>query len=251
MNKDNLGDRIKTIYEDAHRIILPGRMPVLVRNDGVSFHRLTRYMDKPFDARFIFSMIAATKYLCENVQNCVLGYTQSDEISLVLINYKRLNTSSWFNNNLQKIASVSASMATLAFNRELSNYYPDKEGYFDGRAFVVPREDICNALLFRQQDSSRNSVQMLGHYYFSQKQLHGLSNFQVQDKLMLEAGINWDHLNVMYKRGTCIVKKGNGWVVDCDVPIFSQHPEYINNLLTPEVNQLNNESGDSQSKRRE
>lgn len=232
--KDSLGDRMKSFYEDAYRFYLPRRMPVMIRCDGKSFHSLTQDMKKPFDKNFIDSIIHTTLYLCENVQNCVFGYCQSDEISLVLINYKRLDTESWFDNNLQKMVSISSAMATLAFNKKIKDYYPDKEGVFDARAWVVPKEEVNNGLLWRMRDCTRNSVQSLARAHFSHKSLHELNNAQIQDKLMLEKGINWNDLPTHLKRGTAVIKKDGAWAVDKEPPIFSQDPNYINRLLEPE-----------------
>lgn len=235
---DDLGDRIKGRYEDAFRIILPGRMPIILRIDGSHFHTLTQDMQRPWDDGFISSMLETTKYLCENVQGCVLGYTQSDEISLVLVNYKRFDSESWFNNNLQKMVSVASSMAAVAFNKELKKYYPDKEGYFDCRAFVIPREEVCNALVWRQQDATRNSVQMLARAHFSHKELYGLNNSQIQDKLILERKINWNDTPVHKKRGACVRRVKidpfvDNWQIDLEPPIFSKFREYVNDLLVP------------------
>lgn len=114
--RDSLGDRMKT-YEDVTRTHLTRRTPVIIRLDGCHFHTFTRGMDKPYDKILCKSMQDTMKYLCENIQNCVLGYTQSDEITLVLCDYKKINTAAWFDNNVRKMCSVSASLATLAFNR--------------------------------------------------------------------------------------------------------------------------------------
>ena len=115
--KDSLGDRMKK-YEYITRTHLIPRMPVIIRLDGKAFHQFCNGLKRPFDDILIKTMQDTTKYLCENVQGCVLGYTQSDEITLVLVDYKTLDTTSWFDNNIQKIVSVSASMATMAFNRK-------------------------------------------------------------------------------------------------------------------------------------
>ena len=119
-NKDSLGDRMKE-YEYVTRNYLTRKLPVIIRIDGKAFHSFTRGFKKPFDEIFVKSMQETTKYLCENVQGCVLGYTQSDEITLVLVDYQNREASAWFDNNIQKMVSVSASMATMAFNRFFVN----------------------------------------------------------------------------------------------------------------------------------
>ena len=114
--KDSLGDRMKEFYENRSKLYLPRRVPVIIRLDGKAFHSFTRGFEKPFDNVFVKAMQQTMKYLCENIEGCVLGYTQSDEITLVLCDYKKLTSQAWFDNNIQKICSVSASMATMAFN---------------------------------------------------------------------------------------------------------------------------------------
>ena len=117
MINDALGTRMKTNYENIPKIKLVRRMPVIIRIDGKAFHTYTRGFNKPFDDVLIKSMQDTTAYLCASIQGCVLGYCQSDEISLLLIDYKRLTSSAWFDYEVQKLCSISAAMATLAFNR--------------------------------------------------------------------------------------------------------------------------------------
>lgn len=113
---DNLGDRMKSYYENRSKTFLTRRTPVIIRLDGKAFHTFTKGFNKPFDEVMCSAMQQTMKYLCENIQGCVLGYTQSDEITLVLIDYQKLTTDAWFDYNVQKVCSVAASMATLAFS---------------------------------------------------------------------------------------------------------------------------------------
>lgn len=117
---DELGTRMKTFYEQIPKTRLMRRTPVAIRIDGKAFHTFTRGFQKPFDKVLMTTMQETTKYLCENIQGCVFGYTQSDEITLILIDYKELNTSAWFDYEVQKLCSISASMATMAFNKYFS-----------------------------------------------------------------------------------------------------------------------------------
>ena len=241
--------------------------------DGKSFHTFTRGLKKPFDEIFVKTMQDTMKYLCENVQGCVLGYTQSDEITLVLVDYQDRDSCAWFDNNIQKMVSVSASMATLAFNQAwqdnishiqlpatlefmseekqscyLKQYhtYHDKvwKATFDSRVFNVPKEEVANVVLWRQQDATRNSVQSVGQANFSHKELHGKNCSDIQDMLMLEKGINWNDYPTALKRGSCCIKKPfkinegtdketirNKWVIDNEIPIFTKDKNYINKLI--------------------
>ena len=253
-----LNDRMKQ-YENVSRYYLPTRMPVIVRIDGRSFHTFTRGFTKPFDAILSSSMISTAKYLLENIEGCVFAYTQSDEISLLLKNDQTNETNAWFDNNSSKIISLSASMATLAFNRkfnenikelvELGVNYKEVEPYhkayekgamFDSRAFVIPEKEINNYFIFRQQDCVRNSIQMVAQANFSHKELQKLDCDQLQEKLFQEKGINWgEDIPTKYKRGVAIYKKQvevetpNGVVirnkpyVDKEIPIFTQDRKFI------------------------
>lgn len=115
-DKTSLGDRIKKNYEDVARYILPHRMPVMIRIDGCHFSQYTKKFDKPFDIKIRDAFIHATKALFDQVQGLKITYQQSDELTLLLTNYDTLQTSAWFDNNIQKIVSVSASIVTASFN---------------------------------------------------------------------------------------------------------------------------------------
>lgn len=232
---DQFGDRMKG-YENAFRVKLPKRLPVIIRIDGKAFHTYTRGMKKPFDEDLTNAMWETTKFLTSNVMGCKLAYHQSDEISLLLTNYDKLSTESWFDNNLQKIVSISASLATSKFNELMKEKYPEKSfALFDARAWVVPQDEVCNYFLWRQQDATKNSISMVAQANFPHKQLQGLNGKQMQDKLILEKGINWNDLEVWKKRGVCIIKqyyqKGEAlrskWEVDHETPIFSQDRNYV------------------------
>lgn len=253
-SKDSLGDRMKR-YEAVSKTTLVQRMPVILRLDGCHFHTFTRGFEKPFDDVMIKSMQDTMKYLCENIQGCVFGYTQSDEITLVLVDYKNLNSSQWFDNEVQKMCSVAASMASMYFNKQFVYYASLNEidnkqwakynaaikfgAYFDCRAFNVPKEDVHNCILWRQNDATRNSIQSLAQSQFSHKQLQGLSCAQLQDKLMVEKGINWNDLDTVKKRGSACIKNyytENGktrskWVIDYSMPILSQDRNYVEQFV--------------------
>lgn len=268
---DSLGDRMKG-YENIARNYLTRRIPTIIRVDGKAFHTFTRGMEKPFDRILMTTMQNTMKYLCGNIQGCVFGYTQSDEITLVLTDYATITTDAWFGYNIQKMCSVSASMATLAFSNaytaELWKNFPEamrnsnngtnkyietlvaKMGtaMFDARVFSIPKDEVCNCLIWRQQDATRNSIESVGHANFSQKELHGKSCNSIQDMLWKERGINWNDFPIDCKRGSACYKtkvketapllndKGdtemvevvrNRWVIDREPPIFSQERGYV------------------------
>lgn len=256
MSFDNLGDRMKD-YENVSRITLVKKTPVIIRLDGKAFHSFTRGMRRPFDKILMGAMQETCKYLCENIMGCKLAYTQSDEISLLLVDYERQESQQWFSNGLQKMVSVSASMATLAFNNAFReqvenavHFFDDEEEYqkytrkfdkalFDSRAFVLPKEEVCNYFIWRQHDASRNSIQMVAQSLFSHKELMGKNTGELQEMLFQGYEINWNDYAVPEKRGSCIVKKQyekegttrTHWVVDKEIPIFTQDRDYIDKYV--------------------
>lgn len=229
---DSLGDRMKK-YENIWRFYLPIRMPLIIRIDGKAFHSLTRKFDKPFDQNFINAMEKTTLSLCENIEGCKLAYTQSDEISLLLTDYENFDTQAWFQKNLQKIVSVSASIATLAFSKFIDG------GLFDSRAFVLSKEEVVNYFIWRQQDATRNAIQGLGQANFSHKQLMNKSCDEIQCMLLEQKNINFNDLPITHKRGTCCIKeyyeynnsKRTRWISDWEIPIFTENREYIEKFI--------------------
>ena len=241
MDRSDLANRMKEFYETIPKTRLMRRCPVVVRIDGKSFHTFTRGFQRPFDEILIKSMQETMKYLCNNVQGCVLGYTQSDEISLILVDYKKLNSSAFFDYEVQKVCSITASMATMAFNKYFSinmdNWgYDNMPGWIDGgtnekinpqlkklcdsyiaanekgamfdsRCFNIPKEEVANYIYWRQLDASRNSIQMVGQANFSDKELHKKTTNQIQDMLMTQKGINWNDFPTYQKRGSCCIKE--------------------------------------------
>ena len=239
---DDLGTRMKEFYEQVPKTRLVRRMPVAIRIDGKAFHTFTKGFRKPFDDILIKTMQKTTKYLCENIQGCVLGYTQSDEITLILVDYQKLTSSAWFDYEVQKLCSISASMATMAFNKYfeknvddyrfrkwdgVSKYEEGTEEYiktllkavekgamFDARVFNIPKEEVTNCIYWRQLDASRNSIQMVGQANFSHKELQNKSCNDIHDMLMLQKNINWNDFPTYQKRGTSVVR--NKIVVESD-----------------------------------
>jgi tRNA(His) 5'-end guanylyltransferase len=254
---DSLGDRMKENYENRAKTYLVRRMPVIIRLDGKAFHTFTRGFKKPYDEIFHNAMNQTMKYLCENIQGCKLGYTQSDEITLLLTDYDTLTTDAWFDNNVQKICSVSASMATLKFNQYLreatEEYFVDrlwetdylermslaitKGAMFDSRCFNIPVEEVTNCFIWRQQDATRNAIQMLGQCNFTHRELQGKSCSDIQDMLMLQKGINFNDMPTEFKRGVCCRKVDGGkWAIDEEIPIFTQDRDYVDSAFKEKDN---------------
>jgi tRNA(His) 5'-end guanylyltransferase len=255
---DSLGQRMKG-YESTTQTHLLKRTPVIIRMDGKAFHTFTKRLkhvdpamvDTPFSPLMHGAMSATTDWLFRNVQNCVLAYTQSDEISLLLRDWDEHETQQWFGGNVQKMVSTSASIASSAFNYLYSTNVKTPEwigdlAYFDSRVYNIPKEEVTNYFIWRQQDASRNSVQMLGHFHFSQKEMHGKNNSEVQDMLMLQKGVNWNDIPTWAKRGSCVVANPKVYdsstptFIDREIPIFTQDRFYVErHLMTPDEQDLN------------
>ena len=258
MIRDDLGARMKTFYEQIPKTKLVRRIPVAIRIDGKAFHTFTKGFDKPFDRILMKAMRETMKYLCENIQGCVFGYTQSDEISLILVGYKKLNSSAWFDYEVQKMCSISASMATIAFNKaftRLANKYINtaidawnisnndkkyiktldnamaKGAIFDSRCFNIPIEEVTNLIYWRQVDAIRNSIQMVGQVNFSQKQLQGKGCADIKE-MLVEKGDAWENYPIAAQRGSACIKEDGEWIIDNYMPILKgESREYLDRYV--------------------
>jgi tRNA(His) guanylyltransferase len=203
--RDALGDRMKSYYEDRTRYKLPRRTYTIVRVDGKAFHTYTRGLDRPYDERLMLDLGETARFLCEQVAGVRLAYQQSDEISLLMTDLATDTTQAWFDGGVQKICSVTASLATARFNRLRPN---GALALFDSRVFTIPDPvEVANYLVWRQQDATRNSIMAAGQAHFSRSRLHGLSTNQVQELLFQEAGVNWNDYDPRFKRGTAVTPR--------------------------------------------
>lgn len=261
-SKDGLGDRMKG-YEHATRTVLPGRLPVIIRVDGKAFHTYTRGCKRPWDDRLTEVMDLTAIELCKAIQGAQMAYVQSDEISVLLHSYKKIESTSWFDSQVQKMVSVAAGIASSSFTANSWKIWEDprpkslselpalvaniRPAVFDARAFIIPEQDVVNYFLWRQQDASRNSVQMLARSLYSHKDLDGKKTAALQE-LCFQKGRNWNDEPTRFRRGRCIVKKQHTvpashgsdsalrsrWEVDNEIPVFSQDRDYIaQHLLVP------------------
>ena len=222
--KDALGDRMKDFYEDRTRTKLARRTNTVIRIDGKAFHTYTKGLKRPFDQGLMEDMNRTTEFLCQNIQGAKFGYVQSDEISILITDYDDISTHAWFDGNLQKMASIAASLATAKFNQlrmarstweghdiegmldhdDIQNF---KLAMFDARVFQIPyQEEVFNYFIWRQQDATRNSISSVAQAHFSSKELHGKKTGEMQDMLMLQKGINWNDFTPREKRGSLIRK---------------------------------------------
>lgn len=202
---DALGTRMKENYELRTRTLLPRRTWTVIRLDGKAFHTYTRGLERPWDHRLAEDMARTAEFLCEQIQGCRLAYTQSDEITLVLTDFASPQTQAWLDGNVQKIVSISASMATAQFNTLRPGAAGFPLAFFDSRAFTIPDPvEVRNMLIWRQLDATRNSISMAAQAQFSHKELHGKDGNQMQEMLFAQKGINWNEYPEKFKRGTLV-----------------------------------------------
>lgn len=218
----DIGNRMKE-YERVSEFLLTRRVPVIIRIDGRAFHTITRTrFKKNWSREFVDQMIEMAKIVKKDIQGCDFCYSQSDEVSFLLTDYKTIRTSPWFGYDVRKLISITASLASSVFSRIYG-----KDVCFDSRAFSIPQDDVVNYFIWRQIDAIRNSIQMAGREYFSHKQLNNLSCLQIKDKLFAEKQLNFNDYSTTRKRGFCILNNA----VDEDIPVFIENRRYIEQFI--------------------
>lgn len=232
--KDSLGDRMKEFYENRTRNFLPRRTYAIIRVDGKAFHSYTKGLIRPFDEKLVNDMDETACYMCKNIQGAKFAFVQSDEISILLTDFEGLTTDAWFDGNIQKMASISASLATAKFN-ELR---PNKIALFDSRVFTIPSDiEVENYFIWRQQDTTRNSISSVAQSMFSHRELENKNTDQMQE-MCFQKGVNWNDFSAKLKRGRLIVKQDyekegatrTKWV-SIEPPIFTQEREMLKVLI--------------------
>ena len=241
-----LSERMRQ-YEDNFDYTLTARLPILMRLDGRGFSRFTKFdhCHKPFDDRLSDAIVASMLAAAGLIEDCVFGFTQSDEITLVLRNDHSLDSMPWFSNRLQKMCSIAASCVTANFNLKYGenriDYVP---ALFDCRIFAVPNlEEAANNLIYRQRDCVKNSISTACYHELSQKLgkkkatklLQDRNSKQRQELLFQETGINWSTYPAKYKNGVACYKEVvevNGaqrskWKTDDDLPMFAENYEWL------------------------
>lgn len=215
---DAIGDRIKQL-ETRFRSYLPKRSYTIIRLDGKAFHTYTRGFQKPFDYGLMEDMQCTTVSLCSNIQGCRFGYTQSDEISLLLTDFDSVKTDCWFDGAIQKITSVSASMATAFFNYYQRQRGIEKLAMFDSRVFAVADPwEVFNTFLWRQQDAQRNAVQMIARSVASHSECMNKKIPELID-LIASKGIDIKSFPINCFNGTFVWRDENsGWEIDNCTP---------------------------------
>lgn len=224
-NTESISDRMKENYENRSRFILPRRTYTIIRVDGKAFHTYTKGLQEPFDSGLIEDMNLTASFLCKNMVGARFAYVQSDEISVLLTDFGDPSTQAWFDNNVQKMASIAASMATAKFNQLrmirgcnncdgdlVNNMLSDNEienfrlAMFDARVFQIPQKiEVENYFIWRQQDATRNSIQSVARSLYSQAELNKRNTNEMQE-MIFQKGVNWNDYTSREKRGALISK---------------------------------------------
>ena len=255
---DSLGDRMKE-YESRNQYYLQKRTPVCIRVDMRAGHTFTKGFVRPFDEVFGNAMVRTMEYCAKNIGNCVFTYCQSDEITFILVDYAKLETDAWFDYRTDKLCSISASMATMAFNKffhdevetwfdrvsrdahthsitienwklyEIYHNAVEKGAMFDARCFNIPKEETCNLVYWRQLDATRNSIQMVGQANYSHAVLQGMCCQNIKTLLEVDKGIVWGNYPTRWKRGTAW-RRDIG--VDYEMPILKgEDRKYVDDVI--------------------
>jgi tRNA(His) 5'-end guanylyltransferase len=226
--KDDLGRRMKRDYEDALRLTLPRRAYTVIRIDGRGFHNFTRNLERPYCRPLADALDAAALYVAQQAIGCRFAYGQSDEYSFLLTDFEREDAPLWFDGNVQKIVSVSASLFTGAFNRAFEAQQP---AAFDSRVITIAqRAEVENYFLWRQLDASANSLNMLASAHYTHEELTGKTTGEKHD-LLHAKGVNWAKHPPDFKRGRIVKHAAKGWSVDLDIPIFNRDRTCLRGLI--------------------
>lgn len=253
MSGDSIGDRMKERYENRNRYFLPRRTYTIIRVDGKAFHTWTKGFDRPFDLDLMSLMDLVAKTMCEEIQGAKLAYVQSDEISILLTDFETPNTEAWFNGNMQKMVSISAAIATAKFNDSaldafqnggIKKFFNMDLALFDSRVFTISDPiEVENYFIWRQQDATRNSIQMAARALYSHTECNNKNTSQLQD-MCHEKGVNWNDYSPREKRGGLVTKEPfltknpktgeditrTQWTVK-GAPIFTQEREAFRALI--------------------
>lgn len=244
--KDLLGQRIKENYENRSKQFLPRRNYTIIRIDGKTFSTYTKGLKKPFCDGLMEDMDLTAAYLCKNIMGAKFAFVQSDEISILITDFENINQQAWFDNNVQKMCSISASMATAKFNQLRMQRFQDfnyKIAEFDSRVFQIPQKtEVDNYFRWRQQDTIRNSIQSVAYSMYSHSEINNKNTNEMQE-MIFQKGVNWNDFKPRYKRGRIIVKElyqkenldktftvRTRWV-STEPPIFTEQPEYLDLLI--------------------
>lgn len=238
MNK--LKDRYDQYSEISNQKLL-SKVPLIININGKGFHNTTSLLDKPFDINFFNCLESTMKKLCSEIEGATIGYCFNDNIVIISRNDQNINTIPWFNNNIQKLNSISSSIATSHFTKYSTNIGMQlmAEPYFYSKVYAVPNEiEALNMFIFYQQLNLLTSLNFSCYYSMLNKFdkvkvkdiIKNLSQIDKIEMLESEFGINFNSLNSKFRFGSLCVKNENKWEVITS-PIISQKQEIIKKYI--------------------
>lgn len=250
MSNLKLKDRIVS-YQEASDHKLLNRVPLIISINGRSFAKATELLDKPYCPKFAECMLSTTLRMCNEIEGALFAYQHNDEIVIVARNDQSIETAPWYNNNLQKICSVTSAIATLHFNNCANTIDLNMQGepVFTSQVFVVPNiGEAINVMVHKQQFNFHTSIQCASFYELLKKydkntikeMLNGLSVDEKIELLKQECDIDFNSYPVHFKKGAAcykvpkIVGDGtmkNKWFVNGELPIFTQDQSFLSNIF--------------------
>ena len=243
-------------FEKEYSFSITKQLPIILRLDGKGFSKLTKHIknESPFNLNFIQTMNETALYLTSNIQSCVFGYVQSDEISLLLNPFVNADSQGWFDNKLQKIVSITASWAGAVFSTNSAKIFGTNQIVaFDCRVMTPSREEVIEIFNWRQKDGIRNSAQMLARSLYSHTQCENKSIKELK-QMCFDKGQDWNQLSTGIKQGRMLTKKPfeksiihpktgelikftrHEWVLE-DSANFSKNQKIINDLVLEKLNE--------------
>lgn len=249
MSNLKLKDRIQS-YQDAADHKLLARLPLIICINGRGFAKHTELLEKPYCAKFAEGVLSTALKLCMEIEGTIFAYQHSDEIVILARNDQNPDTTPWYDNKIQKICSVSSSIATLHFNEYLKNKHLDVIGtpIFTSQVFAVPNiMEAINTMVYKQQYNFHTSIQLSCFYELLKKHdkhtikemLNGLSVDEKIDLLRQECGTDFNSYPLSFRRGTACYKipritegaMRNKWFVNTELPIFTKDQSFLSNIF--------------------
>lgn len=248
-----LKDRIAS-YIDTSTFKLLNRLPIIITINGRSFSKITSLLEKPFALSFAECICSTLFKLSHEIEGAVFGYSFNDEIIIIARNDQHLDTSPWYDNNIQKISSVVSSMATLHFNNYANSIDLNLMGepVFSTNIFNVPNiTEAINVMIYKQQQNIQNSVHFACFYELLKKYdktdikeiLSGTSYDDKVNLLQHECNIDFNEYPLAFRRGVAcyrmpqvihfndneIIK--NKFILNTELPIFTKEQSFLNQIL--------------------
>ena len=244
-----LKDRIESYKEQSDYKLL-NKLPIIITVNGRSFAKVTSFLDKPYSDKFAECMLSTSLKLCSEIEGSLFAYFHNDEIVILSRNDQSIETIPWFDNKIQKISSIAASIATLHFNKCAHNLDLNLLGdaFFTANVFTPPNiVEAANTMIYKQQQNTLTSIQFACFYELLKKydkhiikeMIHGLSFDEKVDLLKQECDIDFNEYPLIYRRGAACYRMPkvinnvlkNKWFVNDEIPFFAKDQSFLTNIF--------------------